>query len=1174
MKANKLLISFLSLVVILSLMSIGIFASENSATVSTQKELAEALSKDNITSITIASNIIFSGDWTPAVIKAGRNIEIIGGENGVTLSNMAVHDALKDAEPNSPRSGSSCYYFCGFIGENYGDVTIKNVTFKDAIVDAKKADMGKDIKLETCGSSSLAVVIGYNNGSLTCENVNIENCEVTGYTKIGGFTGHGRGNLAITKCSVVDSSFNFEKFEFMSGDELIIGEPAYGSAISGYQYTKPVINSAKVSGNKFTSDFEWKYEEKDGEKIYYIHDEVYDEWVPAYSEFCQVLGYPNTTVTIDGITLDKYMYNFVTLAKIDGYEYPTLDDALNDSVSGDTIILLNDIELSEMINFDTDKSVILDLNGKVLTTAEDVKAVAEISNGSITLVDSASTKGKVNATNMAFRVVAGASTSGTLIIEKDVVVFSKNECAIFIKGQDATLITEGNISTTGVHAAISGNGNPENGGIKVFVNGGKVTSDKTSAIYFPNTTLLQIKDGIFTGSVAVYQKSGKLDITGGTFIGTGEKADYVYNPSGLNSTGDALVVESCNYPGGVPTVSITGGYFSSKNNQAIASYTDKGGKDTLPEKIVGFISGGHFTSDPTEFLVAGKVAVASTEEGYLFTVEDKNSEIEVKTSLEVTEPVIENKTEAQISGDFEVDVETLKSEASVLLNDSSVIDSEEAIAAVENLEGYVSGETLVTVVVQPYMEVEITDFVSGESLTVDITPKYNLVATISGDEELILSGDNKNAVVLEEGKTLNVKQAIEVTIPLPQGFADGLTQVFVHHKGHIYTADVINTQNGDVAVFTNPHGFSEFSVKRTLEAVAQNTTTNEMYDTLEAAIKEAVNNDTIALLKANNENVVVDRVITFVFDANGFEYSGDITAGSTVVLEKTENDTNDTVTYAFTKKQTSPVVGGGGSTSSIFTIKFETNGGSKIENVKVEKNAKIEKPADPTKDGYTFDGWYTDKEFKNAYDFNKEVKKGFTLYAKWAEVVADEEPFTDVDRDDWFYGAVKYAFVNKLVNGVSNTEFAPNSEITRAMLVTILYRLEGEVEVSGDSKFEDVVSGSYYEKAVIWAEANGIVNGISDTEFAPDNKITREQIVAIMFRFANYKGIDTSVGENTNILSYDDVGKVSEYAIPAMQWAVGSGLMKGKTASTLNPTDTATRAEVVTILQRFIETNK
>ena len=147
-------------------------------------------------------------------------------------------------------------------------------------------------------------------------------------------------------------------------------------------------------------------------------------------------------------------------------------------------------------------------------------------------------------------------------------------------------------------------------------------------------------------------------------------------------------------------------------------------------------------------------------------------------------------------------------------------------------------------------------------------------------------------------------------------------------------------------------------------------------------------------------------------------------------------------------------------------------------------------------------------------------------------------------------------------------------KITRAMFITVLYRLEGSPEVEGDSKFGDVGAKSYYEKAVIWGEKNGIIKGIGDTKYAPNNEIKREQIAAIMHRFANYKKVDTTVGENTNILSYDDFSKISEYAISPIQWVVGSGIMKGKTNSTINPADSATRAEIATILMRFVATLK
>ena len=142
------------------------------------------------------------------------------------------------------------------------------------------------------------------------------------------------------------------------------------------------------------------------------------------------------------------------------------------------------------------------------------------------------------------------------------------------------------------------------------------------------------------------------------------------------------------------------------------------------------------------------------------------------------------------------------------------------------------------------------------------------------------------------------------------------------------------------------------------------------------------------------------------------------------------------------------------------------------------------------------------------------------------------------------------------------------------MFVTVLYHSEGEPAVNKSIPFRDVAANAYYANAVIWAQQNGIVNGVTETAFAPDDNITREQIAAIMFRYAKYKGYDVSVGENTNILSYDDFDCISEYAIASMQYAVGSGLMKGKTESTINPLDNATRAEIAAILQRFIEANK
>ena len=165
---------------------------------------------------------------------------------------------------------------------------------------------------------------------------------------------------------------------------------------------------------------------------------------------------------------------------------------------------------------------------------------------------------------------------------------------------------------------------------------------------------------------------------------------------------------------------------------------------------------------------------------------------------------------------------------------------------------------------------------------------------------------------------------------------------------------------------------------------------------------------------------------------------------------------------------------------------------------------------------------------------------------------------------------LKFANENKLFNGVSENEFGANVNMTRGMLVTVLYRLAGEPATNKSIPFADVDTAMYYANPISWAKQNGIVNGVDENDFAPDAEISRQQLVTILYRFAKLMGKDVSVGEDTNILSYDDVNQVAEYAIPAMQWACGAGIITGRTESTLAPTGNATRAEVATMLMRFV----
>ncbi len=187
----------------------------------------------------------------------------------------------------------------------------------------------------------------------------------------------------------------------------------------------------------------------------------------------------------------------------------------------------------------------------------------------------------------------------------------------------------------------------------------------------------------------------------------------------------------------------------------------------------------------------------------------------------------------------------------------------------------------------------------------------------------------------------------------------------------------------------------------------------------------------------------------------------------------------------------------------------------------------------------------------------------------------ETKDFEDV-VNHWAKADVEYVRNKGIMNGISDVYFDPDGNVTRGMLVTVLYRLEGEPAVVGDGvhdvpMFGDVDMGMYYANAIIWAQQNGIVKGISETEFAPDDFITREQIAAIMQRYAIHKGMEAvTLAEN---LHFDDGDEISEYAVSAMNWAVGCGLINGKTENTVNPKDFATRAEIAVILHRFIEAN-
>ena len=266
--------------------------------------------------------------------------------------------------------------------------------------------------------------------------------------------------------------------------------------------------------------------------------------------------------------------------------------------------------------------------------------------------------------------------------------------------------------------------------------------------------------------------------------------------------------------------------------------------------------------------------------------------------------------------------------------------------------------------------------------------------------------------------------------------------------------------------------------------------------------------------------------------------------------------------------------GGGGYNPPVtyYTLRFETGGGSDIPSVQGTYNTYIDLTKYvPAWRGHAFIGWYSERSLTNKVS-GVYLTKDMTVYAGWR---VDENPgtgvnpFTDISEKDWFYGDVMFVYENGLMLGTSKTLFSPHGTAMRGMMATILWRMEGSPVPKGKNSFTDVEAGKWYADAITWTAENGIFAGYGKDKFGPGDPITREQLAAIFYRYADYKGYDLTVKGDLD--KFKDADKITDYAKTAMQWAVGSGLVNGKSGNLLDPQGTATRAEIAAMLHRFIE---
>ena len=907
------------------------------------------------------------------------------------------------------------------------------------------------------------------------------------------------------------------------------------------------------------------------------------------------------------------------VAKVGDTSYASISAAVNAIEKAGTVTLLKNSV--EAITIPADKTITLDLNGHKIvnssapqnnTVADNSRKHTITNNGTLTIMDSVGT-GVIDNVSHGRAALYNAGTISeikggkfTRSVDNSTDASSAKGNSYYVvenkEGATITAISAGDFLAVGKFSSLF-----RNGGTIGEISGGTFTQD--GFIAFKNEgTVNKISGGTFSSKdESCIQNWGTIGEICGGAITAGSIGIWNFSSDKYSSAGNVTNISGGEIKGTTAAIRLND-YDATYLDPATPSSTNKASATISGGKINGVlqvntnttltITGGLFTTNPSDYCVSGKTGIPCTEPGYMFTVGDKiNTEVKPSTGApDVTVPdTIDNtkKDVAKAVGESVTDstgaLSAAANQAISSVTDAQKTDADNAIRAT-NSGVNVSENSTVNVYAQTYLKVTPTAY-ADNSFTMDIQPMYRVVASTKGDGENFIfpatNVNNANAIVLTGSeKPLTNIQTMEISLELPDGFATaestGYKPVYVQHKGHEYIATVTAKQDNtttptitkQIATFTNPDGFSEFTISKDPATVA--TIGQNRYTTLQNAVDAVKDNETIEIVGSGKTfTATVSGNKTFTVNANSNTVT--LTAASGYTLTK-----DVAGKYTVSHQSSGGPGSSGGSISAPTTyavnVNAATNGAVAADKKTASKGTTVTVTASPSK-GYVVDAVkVVDKDGKDVAVTEKDGKYVFTMPASAVTVTGTFKaetpapvalPFTDVKSGNWFYDAVKYAYAQGLMTGTSATTFAPNGTMNRAMIVTVLYRLEKSPAVTGASKFTDVPAGQWYSDAVAWAAANKIVNGYDETTFGPMNAVTREQMAAILFRYEQVKGLENVTLEE-NLNRFPDQNKISAYAIPALQWAVGQKIINGNADGTLDPTGTATRAQVAQIFTNLL----
>ena len=1052
------------------------------------------------------------------------------------------------------------------------------------------------------------------------------------------------GKLTITDSTVTGGTGKFEAIP--NGN----GSTTANVALAVVQHTTKLPLEVTINSGEFTGGaalFQQNVQKNEDEAVATIKLDVRDgDFVgQVYSENVENFISGGTFSNTENFTSENYLTDSVKLennkvtplgptdeasvAQVGSTYYKSLSAAIAAAGDGDTVTLLKDNATTDTIV--VSENLTLDLHGCTLTLSQPQSEEPQFvvsSTGDLTIRDTLG-NGKMD--------IAGSLgvKSGKLTLESGTI--ESDYYGIYVYDNGTAVINGGTINSE--YAGLSGNNTT--GDMNFEVNGGELNTTGGPAIYMPGQMTLKITGGTLNGGISL--RMGQVTISGGTINATtgiiDAPKDY-YNESVNAWLPDALYVFNGTYGSGNGTygnalnLTITGGTFNCTNEQgsAIAIYdigkvsqesavTISGNaelstnaenreayqvlslKDIGVEKPdIGYgnpafvgkadtsISGGTFSSDPSDYVVPNKIALI--QDNGMYIIADKGDEaaevVAGEPAVALGGGVPADQQEAVKTAVANIEADGLTGEANHEANSNDVTE-EAGKGALQNDGVTVDGKD-VTIVVQPYLDIEVTEYSADASatpntMTMDITPMVRTVATtadLDSGEEIYLEDNEtnrKNAVVMEEPKELDVKGSIILTIPLPDGFAEEDDPVYIQHKSYEYKATATIEEGTDdlLITFVNPHGFSEFTLSTSSAAVADVDGTS--YTSLQAAVDAVKNNGTITLKQSNPGTAVVSRVVTFDVNVGGHTFDrSNITAASGYTLSGSGNH------FVVTRTPVTPVDpddgddnNNSGSSSSVRRYNIEADAGRGGE-ITPDGRVRVRRGENQTFRITADDGWEiadveVDGESVGAverYTFEN-VRTDHTISATFRQIVTEPEepqtpalPFTDVSEGDWYHDAVAYCWENGIMDGTSGTAFAPNLLLNRAMMAQVLYNL-ADGTASTVAGFPDVSPTAWYADAVNWAAANGYVTGYDNGLFGPEDDLTREQLAAILYRYA---GSPAPAG---SLDGFADAASASAYAVDALRWAVGEGLLTGKDGGRLDPTGTASRAELAQILARFAQ---